>query len=426
MEFLFKNINPVQIFFKNSFWLSLGQIVAKIFKFLLVIYAARILGPNSWGSFQYVLSVASFFFLFSSFGMDYLIIRDWQQKKDYLTNYLSTVIILRLVLIIISVLVAFTANFLFENKIFKAVFLIAILFLALDNFRDFLNSFLKAKQEGEKEFFTIFSEQFVVLISGIILLQLKPDIAFLAIAYLIGALISCCLALKLSLQGFTIIKKFKLNLKIALDYIKQGMPLTLYGLLGTIFFSSDQILLGKLKSTEEVGYYSIAAKIISFLISFYGIFLVVVLPYLAKKILDYDFKRVLKKITLGFLALSFLGFIIGIISSFLVPFVFGFQYLKSVKILQVLSLLILFLPLTMLFDNILFLLNKIWQNFFITSFVALLNIILNFILIPYLGVYGAAWATIISQIINLIVTAILLLNCLKNFDKIKNRSLLIN
>ncbi len=426
MEFLFKNINPVQIFFKNSFWLSLGQIVAKIFKFLLVIYAARILGPNSWGSFQYVLSVASFFFLFSSFGMDYLIIRDWQQKKDYLTNYLSTVIILRLVLIIISVLVAFTANFLFENKIFKAVFLIAILFLALDNFRDFLNSFLKAKQEGEKEFFTIFSEQFVVLISGIILLQLKPDIAFLAIAYLIGALISCCLALKLSLQGFTIIKKFKLNLKIALDYIKQGMPLTLYGLLGTIFFSSDQILLGKLKSTEEVGYYSIAAKIISFLISFYGIFLVVVLPYLAKKILDYDFKRVLKKITLGFLALSFLGFIIGIISSFLVPFVFGFQYLKSVKILQVLSLLILFLPLTMLFDNILFLLNKIWQNFFITSFVALLNIILNFILIPYLGVYGAAWATIISQIINLIVTAILLLNCLKNFDKIKKGSLLIN
>jgi O-antigen/teichoic acid export membrane protein len=45
-EVLFKNKSPRQIVLKNTFWLSLGQFFTRLFKFLLVVFAARILGPE--------------------------------------------------------------------------------------------------------------------------------------------------------------------------------------------------------------------------------------------------------------------------------------------------------------------------------------------------------------------------------------------
>jgi O-antigen/teichoic acid export membrane protein len=58
----------------------------------------------------------------------------------------------------------------------------------------------------------------------------------------------------------------------------------------------------------------------------------------------------------------------------------------------------------MFFDNILFAFNKQWQDFGITSFAAILNLLLNIFTIPIYGMYGAIFSSILAQIVNFVLS----------------------
>jgi len=79
---LFTNISPKQTFLKNSFWLLLAQIISRLFKLILVLVSARLLGPTGFGTFSYILSIVTFFFMFADWGVNTLLVRDFQQKEE--------------------------------------------------------------------------------------------------------------------------------------------------------------------------------------------------------------------------------------------------------------------------------------------------------------------------------------------------------
>ncbi len=66
---LFTNTSPKQTFIKNSFWLLLSQAFSRFFKLILVLVSARVLGPNGFGTFNYLLSIGTLFFLFADWGI---------------------------------------------------------------------------------------------------------------------------------------------------------------------------------------------------------------------------------------------------------------------------------------------------------------------------------------------------------------------
>jgi O-antigen/teichoic acid export membrane protein len=68
--------------FKNTFWLYLSEIFSKVFHLILFFVAARVLGKEVFGVFNYVLALVSFYFLFSDFGVSQLLIRDYLQMDD--------------------------------------------------------------------------------------------------------------------------------------------------------------------------------------------------------------------------------------------------------------------------------------------------------------------------------------------------------
>jgi O-antigen/teichoic acid export membrane protein len=405
-EFLLKNKSPKQVVLKNTFWLSLGQILSRLFKFFLVVFAARILGPEGWGSFQYILSIASFFFIFSDLGINYLTVRDYQQKEDF-KERIHTGSLIRESLAFLSLIFALIASLIFENPNFKITFIILSFFLFFNNLRDYITSFFQAIQKMEKQFIITFVESLLTLVFGIIfLLTLKNFVSF-AFAYFFGMLFSFILATLLA-KNFLIYLKPKINYEFIKYYLVNGLPLALFGMLGFIFFTTDQIILGKLKGVEEVGYYSIATRIILILTTFPYLFLTSLLPQLAQSVSNKErLKNIFKKSISFILLMSFALFIFILIFADFLPLLFGQKYIPSIQPLKILSLILLFIPLTNLFDNFLFSINKQWQDFFITLFCALLNIALNFLLIPQYSILGAIYATLISQFVNLILTSLL-------------------
>jgi O-antigen/teichoic acid export membrane protein len=405
-KFLLTNISPRQIVLKNTFWLSLGQFFTRLFKFLLVIFAARILGPEGWGSFQYVLSIASMFFIFSDWGIGNLLIRDYQQKEDF-KERIRIGSLIRISLAFLSLIIALIASLIFENPNFKITFIILSFFLFFDNLRNYISSFFQAIQKMEKQFIVNFVESLLTLIFGIIfLLTLKNFVSF-AFAYFFGIFFSFILAILLA-KNFLIYLKPKINYEFIKYYLINGLPLALFGMLGFVFFTTDQIILGKLKGVEVVGYYSIATRIILILTTFPSLFLISLFPQLALSVSNKErLKNIFKKSIPFILLISFFLFAFILIFADFLTLLFGQKYIPSIQPLKLLSLILLFLPLTNLFDNFLFSINKQWQDFSITLFCALLNVALNFLLIPQYSIFGAIYATLISQFINLILTSLL-------------------
>jgi len=201
----FENRSPKQTVFKNSFWLFLSQGVSRIFKLLLVIVSARLLGPAGFGSFNYILSIASLFFIFSDWGIGTLIVRDFQQKKEP-EPYLRAGLFLKIVLSLFLFIVALAGSLLFQSIEFKKNFILLAIFLFAANIRDFIISLFRSLQKMEKEFWVIAAESFSVLVFGVILLLFYKNIISLSLAYLLSVLISSVVALRLA-KGFAVYLK---------------------------------------------------------------------------------------------------------------------------------------------------------------------------------------------------------------------------
>ena len=75
-DWLFQNRGDHQTIAKNTIWLLIGQISSRLLRSAIVIYAARILGAESWGAFSYALGIATFLTTFSDIGINALITKE--------------------------------------------------------------------------------------------------------------------------------------------------------------------------------------------------------------------------------------------------------------------------------------------------------------------------------------------------------------
>ena len=79
-NWLFSNQTISQTIAKNTFWLFSGQMIGRLLRAAIVIYAARVLGAASWGAFSYALGIAAFLTIFSDIGINALITK--QTARD--------------------------------------------------------------------------------------------------------------------------------------------------------------------------------------------------------------------------------------------------------------------------------------------------------------------------------------------------------
>ncbi|MGC8981854.1 MAG: flippase, partial [Minisyncoccia bacterium] len=383
------------------------NILSKLFKLIIILFSARILGPSVYGSFSYALSFLGIFFIFSDFGVGNILVRDYQQKEDK-KNLIDSAFSLKIFLIIFVSILSILGFLFLKDLEAKKVYFILLLVLIFDNLKNFFFSILSAIQRMERQAFVDFFANLIILILGVVLLLNIRSINSLGFAYLSGAILGFFLS-KYFVDYFRIKINFDVNPEKIKYFIVNGIPLMLFGILSFIFFSTDQLLLGYFRTMEEVGYYSIVTKLILNINLFPSLFLVALFPYLASKVNDrFKVREITKKILL-ILTLSafFISLFLYLLAPYIVQLILGPKYYQSISILRYLIWIIIFLFPTMLFDNILFAFNKQWQDFGITLFAAILNLILNIFLIPVYGVYGAIIGSLIAQITNLILSSIL-------------------
>jgi len=197
---------------------------------------------------------------------------------------------------------------------------------------------------------------------------------------------------------------FKLDFKMLLDTFKFTLPILPTLLAAWVLNISDRIFVEKYFNMTDVGIYSLGSKISGSVLILFGAFSIAYSPYFfekAKKQLNNkDLFIFNKQICIFFL---FLTFSLFFLSKEIIKIFFNANYYESVNVIQILSLhTILSVFLGVL--NLMYYQSKATLPLLYIFIVgAVVNIVLNFVLIPELSFIGASYSTVLSFLVMFLI-----------------------
>ena len=386
---------------KNFGWLFLGDVLAKSLLFFTTIWIARRLADEAFGKLSFAQAILEYFIIVVDLGLPIYGTREIAYEPKNTNKIVANIISIRLFLAVVLLLASMTTLF-FLNIEFELKLIIAATLLWMIPWA--LNTEFAFKGLEKMQFVSLgqFLFQFLFLISALIIVHQATDV--LKVPFLrTGAALMVSLTLlwvlwkKLGFSPFYIIRI--INRTDWWRFIRDSLLLVASLVVIKIYYSFDTLMLGLYGQMAEVGWYNAAYKIILMFVTFAGLLQTAFAPYFVQQKKNRDkFIQGVQKFAL-FLMVS--GTIITTVlfsfSDLMIPFLFGDKFLNSSWILRYLSLSLIFI-----FADTIYLAPLLFtgsQKYYLYSvgIGAILNIILNSILIPVYSYYGAVIATILSN-----------------------------
>jgi O-antigen/teichoic acid export membrane protein len=385
-------------FFKNTSWLFLEKIIKTGFSFYVLTKVVTYLGPTSFGLISYSQSIIAILAVFSSLGLELILVKELSLKKFDKNELLGTAFILKFAASIISILLIYFNIFQFEDSEIRNLTLIIVFTLIFQNF-NLIDVFFQANVISK---FAVISNLIVSIFSSIIKLSLvyyEMSLVFFAYSIVFDSLMMAIGYVYIYKQKKQFITYWKFSKKIAKYLTKKSSYLILISFSVIIYTKTDQLMIGYLSNIDEVGSYSAAFRFVEI---FYLIPILInqsLFPGLVKAQLKskkeyFRFIGITYKISF-WAVFPFVVFII-LFSEKIVEILYGVNFQKSSIILSVLASTIILNSFGNVTTKILYI-HNLEKNYLLRSLIgAILNIILNFIFISRFGALGASISTLIT------------------------------
>jgi polysaccharide transporter, PST family len=384
----------------NMGWLFGDRVLRMGGGLFVGVWLARYLGTEQFGTLNYATAFVALFTPIATLGLDALVIRDVLQENLDRKVLLGTTFFLKLIgglaCIVISVLsiYLFRANSHLTIKI-VAIMAAATVFQSFDTIDFWFQSQVQSK-------YTVVVKNAVFIIVSLLKVALITTKASLISFVWVGLLEVVLSAIGLisvyQFQGLSIFS-WRWSSNAAINLLTESWPLILSGLSIMIYVQIDRIMLGQMIGNRAVGIYSAATRIseIWYFIPTAIISSVAPAIYEAKKISEELYYRRIKKLMKSmFLFSVILSLLISLFSKYLVVQLFGINYLESVDILSIHIWASVFVFLGVSASPWFIAEQLTAYSFYTTATGAIMNILINLVLIPNYGGVGAAIATVIS------------------------------
>jgi O-antigen/teichoic acid export membrane protein len=375
--------------------------------FLLAFLAARLLSVEEWGVYRTAFAFVGLFRLLPDLGMSYASTLSISRDRSLARSLIGNLLGLQGVLSVLTLLLAW----LIGARLFDAVTWLAIAVLTVDLLLKSVKSTLRWLLKGFERFGTealsLVIERAALLGAALASLLwgggvLGFVLAFVAVRFFdtlgLGVFVTkrvCALRPKADLAAWG-------------DLVRRGLPFAYAGAMVTLFFQVNQVLLERIKGAEEVAYFAAPALVLEGLtlvpriLGFALIPTMAALAFRAPASLTVLYRRASKYLLIAGLPVAAFGLIAA------GPFtamIFGARYVPSVPLMRILLPAAVFMFLSNLGETTLACLNR-WRTIVVVStLAAVLNVTLNLVWIPSHGAYGAAWATLATEVCYFLATA---------------------
>lgn len=392
----------------NTSWMMINRIYSMLISLVVGAISARYLGPANYGLLNYGTSIISFFTTISSLGLASTLVVELVRKEKRRGEILGTAIVFRFFASIISFLAIYVIVLFLEpnNTQLMIVTMLQAISVIL-NTHEVLLYWFQMRLEMQKVTIASMIALTVTAVWRIVLLIEKASVEFFALSNSISAFITCiCVAVFFFSSKSA--PKLSYNRKTGTSLIKSSYHFIISGLAVNLYTQLDRIMLGKTVSAEAVGYYTAAMTIANLWVFVPQAIIDSVRPALTE-IKKENPQGFLEKYKLLLCGINLLGFSVGIIillfSKLAILILYGKSYEPAVPALMILvwstSFAIIGTARTV------WIVTESEEKYkyvkYFTFIGATVNVILNALMIPIWGIYGASIATLISQIVVAIV-----------------------
>lgn len=405
---------------ENLSFQSIAEFAGKGLQAIYTIYLANILGAEGMGIYGFANSIVSYFLLFVGFGIDVYGSREIATNKSFQNETVNKIFSLRLILAVISYICLIIFVLFFVNDL---IVQFAILILGVNIFSNAI--LLNWVFQGIERMGIIAIRQVLVSTFSLILILLfvhNYDDSLLAFGILATSLFVNSIVMTIYYLKKIGKIKIEIDRKSWKKIVKASIPIGLFTVLVSIMNNIDISLIYSLVDNAkfESGIYNAAYRIVAFAIVPSIVVQNAFFPQLSR---ETEKQSRIKLITKYYKLMNILAVITGIItyfySDFIIRTILIDEYINSIELMRVFAFSIFIVFLNVCLSSTL----VAWKNekkvFYSTIFAVLTNIIIDFILIPFYGAYGATVATIIAEF-----TLFLILTY--NIYKIINKTLFMN
>jgi O-antigen/teichoic acid export membrane protein len=400
-------LNHLRNTVKHTAIYSLGNLSTKIIGLILLPLYTSYLTTAEYGIFSILEVTSQFFTAVVSLGltagmMRWYAVEDDEQKRKIIvfTTWVTTFILALFVNVAFYPANKWFSSIFFSHDNYADYFLILWLWVGLEVVNRIPFELLRLKEKSLL-FVTLVIIKFVlILVLNIyFIVYMKMGVKGIILSQVIGNLLVSIFTLPFLLRNIFL----KFSLTILKEISLFSIPLVLSSVATMAFALSDRYLISYYLNYSEVGIYSLGYKVASVINLFLVQSFLLGFAPLAYKIFDKPeaklyFARVTTYFTFAMIALALLLIfyakeVIALFSSGNKDFVLSFN------VIPLLCVAMIFRGLTAIVSMGLHYVKKTKYNLIIVVIVAVFNIGINFILIPLFGIYGAAVASILANML---------------------------
>lgn len=373
-----------------------------LFPLITYPYVTRVLGEEGLGRFSFADSIVSYLLLFSALGIPTYAIREGARLRDdkkRITDFAAEIFT-------INTITALLAYFLLLMLILgqdrlqresALLWILSINILTNTIGRDWINNIYE-------DFLYITLRyvffQIISLVLIFLLIHSNQDVLVYTIIMMFansGAYLTSCLY---TMKRVPLKLTFRIN---AREHLKPILILFCSTIAIQIYGRADIVILGYLRSNAEVGIYTIAFKIYALIKALINAVIMVTIPRLSYY-LENDYKsynellQKLKDSVITLVVPSILGCLC--LSKEIISLVGGKGFESGHTPLSILCIALFFATMGCYYSQGIIIINRDEKTFLIATVVsAIVNIVLNIVFIPWLGMSAAAITTVLAEML---------------------------
>jgi O-antigen/teichoic acid export membrane protein len=390
--------------FENTSALFIAQLIGRLLSFgLMVILMPRYFTEEALGGYITAMSLTNMIAAIAELGMQSPLIREMALHRRQARHFLGNALIIRFLLSIIAFGLMVGIGYWRYQPIIVRMILLLGLSDIINSTAQLFRFVFRAFERMRYEAFTVVVERSLVVFVGGALIFLGIDLVNFCVVVLIASIFNLALSVGIVARRF-ISLRFRADLGIWKALMHQALPFALGNICNQIYFRIDTVLLPILSShgVTANAWYGLAYQLVNAFTILPGAFMGAMFPVMARTFANkrMNFSSIYTD-ALRWMFLVGVPFAVGMatlsekISSAL------FSHYEWVEIAPALRLLSWSGGLSFLTTVVITVLratDKRRSFSLLMATTALLNIVLNFILIPRYSHVGAAMAMIVSEV----------------------------
>lgn len=394
--------------FSNISWLAGANILVKPLWFFFLILTIRFLGAEELGKYTFIISFIALVSIIYEGGIDLLFVREISEKPHNFKKFFSNSLLSKLLLIIpigfTGFVLSIVLNFSSETR---QLLWLAIIYVAAYSLLLHIRCVFRAFENLKYEALSIVIEKLsvVILCSFALLTNNKASyfMLYFTISYIFTFIITLIIA----------IFKFKLpSVEFDLNYIwsniiKPALPFALMNIFIVIYFRSGTLMLSALtKSDVLIGYYNAGYRIVEGFMFIPFMIAVSLFPFISRnKDNLVAIQKTIIQITKIMLSLSLLIAIPFLMfKENLTILLLGNNYINASLAIGIVILAIIPISLTSILGTVVAVIGRQGKANVLIIIGTILNIILNYLIIPIYGAVGASITTVFTEFFIFLVT----------------------